>query len=105
MKPQNILLDKNGNGKVCDFGLSKTISQGTISTVTNQIGTCYYMSPEMIDSHSLDPKHATAIDIYSFSIIGWQVLFEISYPYLTNNPKVIEKLGQKEKTTFQNSYQ
>ncbi|EFC45541.1 predicted protein [Naegleria gruberi] len=95
LKPQNILLDSNGNCKVCDFGLSKSISQGTISTITNQLGTFYYMSPEMFDIEAVDPTYATAIDIYSFSIIGWQLLFESKDPYVYNSQEVARKLSSK----------
>ncbi|BED93045.1 MAG: Ser/Thr-protein kinase [Candidatus Paraimprobicoccus trichonymphae] len=46
LKPLNILVDKNHILKVCDFGLSKVISN---KYVKNRAGTACYMSPEAIN--------------------------------------------------------
>ncbi|KAF0980791.1 hypothetical protein FDP41_013274 [Naegleria fowleri] len=48
LKPGNVLLDKNNRCKVCDFGLSRTIGTTTSYTMTRNVGTLLYMSPEMI---------------------------------------------------------
>ena len=44
LKPENVLLDKHGFIKVCDFGFAKKVSDRTYT----QCGTPDYVSPEML---------------------------------------------------------
>jgi serine/threonine protein kinase len=54
--------------KITDFGVSKTTNNSF--TKTNKIGTTFFMAPEVIKSTTYDTK----CDVYSFSIIMFQVL-------------------------------
>eukprot|EP00249_Psilotum_nudum_P023097 c28746_g1_i1 orf=348-2288(-) len=71
IKPSNILLDKNLNAKVADFGLTKlTESSGMSVTIPSRlVGTFGYMAPEYARFGEVSPK----VDVYSFGV----VLFEI----------------------------
>ncbi|XP_067826815.1 ankyrin repeat and protein kinase domain-containing protein 1 [Heptranchias perlo] len=72
LKPGNILLDENLHIKIADFGLSKwedhlsSMEQIERSTAKGTIG---YMPPEILNRPS-GVKH----DVYSFSIVMWEVL-------------------------------
>ena len=46
IKPQNIMLLKNGVIKVTDFGIAKLPNTDTITMTNKAIGTVYYISPE-----------------------------------------------------------
>jgi len=47
LKPQNILVDRSGNVKVCDFGLARAFSV-PISTMTHEVVTLWYRAPEIL---------------------------------------------------------
>ncbi|XP_077360558.1 uncharacterized protein LOC144005933 isoform X2 [Festucalex cinctus] len=53
MKPQNILFDKNGVVKLCDFGFARAMSVSTM-VVTSIKGTPLYMSPELVAEKPYD---------------------------------------------------
>ncbi|MBI4851426.1 MAG: protein kinase [Acidobacteria bacterium] len=76
LKPDNIMLaKKDGNDwvKVLDFGIAKRAIDDKSNDLTQTgmvIGTPLYMSPEQLAGEKLDPRS----DIYSFSIIAYQLL-------------------------------
>jgi len=74
LKSDNILLDSNMVAKVGDFGLSKMTYGINVGTI---VGTPYYMAPEIIRGE----PYGKPADVYSFSIIMWQMLMNKSNPY------------------------
>ncbi|CAK9189576.1 unnamed protein product [Sphagnum troendelagicum] len=83
VKSNNILLTKNLEAKVADFGLSKlrTIEQGMTPThVTTVVkGTPGYLDPEYQESGMLTNKS----DVYSFGIVLMEILTGQSQLYIT----------------------
>ncbi len=62
IKPDNILLGDNGDVKVTDFGLAKTVEAATHLTQTGSVmGTPYFMSPEQCEGEAADGRS----DIYA----------------------------------------
>lgn len=49
IKPGNIIIDKNGNLKITDFGIAKILGDKGLTQTGTKLGTVYYMSPR-------DPK-------------------------------------------------
>ena len=103
LKPANILLDKSGTAKLCDFGLGRAFCSHTISAITSQIGTSSFMAPELF-SGEIEREDARSIDIYSLAIIMWQLLFEIIEPYHSSDPNVLKRLKITKPTPFSSSY-
>lgn len=61
IKPQNIMLLKNGKIKVMDFGIAKLPNAETVTVTDKAVGTVYYMSPEQASGQKIDKRS----DIYS----------------------------------------
>lgn len=70
IKPQNILMDTDGNLKITDFGIAMALS-ATAHTKTNSvIGTVHYLSPEQARGGMATKKS----DIYSLGIVFYELL-------------------------------
>ena len=70
IKPQNIMLLKNGVIKVTDFGIAKLPNAETVTVADKAIGTVYYISPEQASGKIIDPRS----DIYSLGIVMYEML-------------------------------
>jgi serine/threonine protein kinase len=72
VKPSNILITKNDEVKILDFGIAKLLDdvQNKLTKTGTQIGTAYYMSPEQVKAQELDQR----TDIYSLGITFYELL-------------------------------
>jgi serine/threonine protein kinase len=72
VKPDNVLLDRDGRVLLMDFGIAKALTEDSSITLTNtSMGTPAYMSPEQI----LRPKQVSShSDIYSFGCLLYAML-------------------------------
>jgi len=68
IKPQNIIISKDGKVKVTDFGIAKAATSNTISS--NVMGSVHYTSPEQARGGYSDAKS----DIYSLGITLFEML-------------------------------
>ena len=70
IKPQNILVLKDGFIKVTDFGIAKVPEKNKGKTISdNAIGTVYYISPEQAAAKSTDSRS----DLYSFGVMMYEM--------------------------------
>jgi len=70
LKPQNVLLTASGEPKVADFGLALLASDETLSRTGEFLGTCFYASPEQIESRPLDERS----DLFSLAATMYECL-------------------------------
>ena len=88
LKTQNILLDKNLDMKLCDFGLTKLKSE--LNSGSGQFaGTPCYMAPELFDRKFYDDK----VDVFAFGTVVWEIYTQ-KIPYFN-----CEALEIKQKVT------
>ena len=85
IKPDNILIDKDGLPLVTDFGIVKTQNaNATLTKVGDTIGTPHYMSPEQIKAEKLDGRS----DLYSLGIVLYNYL-EGGVPFSDTTPSAV----------------
>ncbi len=68
IKPQNIMISKDGKVKVTDFGIAKAVTSNTVSS--NSMGSVHYTSPEQARGGFSDQKS----DIYSIGITLYEMV-------------------------------
>jgi len=70
LKPQNIMVDSEGNARIMDFGIARSIKTKGITETGLIIGTPEYMSPEQVEGQEADQRS----DIYSFGVILFEMV-------------------------------
>ena len=65
LKPQNLLIDKNGVIKIADFGLARAFGI-PVRVYTHEVVTLWYRAPEILLG---SPKYSCPIDIWSVGAI------------------------------------
>lgn len=80
IKPLNILLDENGNVKLCDFGVSGEVVD---SLATTFVGTQYYMAPERIQGK----PYTVTCDVWSLGLTMLEVA-SCKFPFAVDNSQM-----------------
>ncbi|MBN2408553.1 MAG: protein kinase [Candidatus Aminicenantes bacterium] len=70
LKPQNVMIDREGNAKIMDFGIARFLEKEGTTRPGTMVGTPEYMSPEQTEFGAVDQRS----DIYSLGIILFEML-------------------------------
>ena len=79
VKSDNILLSTDNYDapgfalKLCDFGLSKVVEQGSIKATHGMVGTAAYMAPELAHAES-ERVDSYKVDVFSSAIVFAEIL-------------------------------
>jgi len=69
VKPQNVMLDRDGNVKVTDFGIARAADSG-MTEAGSILGTAQYLAPEQAKGQRVDERS----DLYSVGIVLYEML-------------------------------
>ena len=69
LKPSNIMIDKEGNARIMDFGIALSLEAKDLTGAGVIIGTPKYMSPEQMEGKEVDQQS----DIYSLGVLLYEM--------------------------------
>lgn len=84
LKPGNIMIDREGNARIMDFGLALSGTGGKARGLIGFVGTPAYMSPEQLEGQEVDRR----TDIFALGIILFEMLTG-RRPYAGETPATI----------------
>ena len=70
IKPQNILIDEEGNVKITDFGIAIALSETSLTQTNTLLGSVHYLSPEQARGGMATIRS----DIYALGIVLYELL-------------------------------
>ena len=70
VKPQNVIIDRDGQAKVADFGIARAGETSEMTQAGTIVGTVQYISPEQAEGHPVDRR----ADLYSVGIVLYELL-------------------------------
>jgi len=92
LKPGNIMINREGNVRIMDFGIARSIKTKGLTGAGVMIGTPEYMSPEQAEAKAVDHRS----DIYSLGIVLYEMVTGL-LPFEGDTPLSIAMKHKSEK--------
>lgn len=70
VKPENVMITREGTVKVADFGLARAYADAQITEAGTVTGTVQYLAPEQLQGEPADPR----TDLYSVGVVAYELL-------------------------------
>jgi len=91
LKPGNVMIDKEGQAKIMDFGIARAMREKGITGEGAIIGTPEYMSPEQFEGKEADQRaDLYALGVILFEMVTGRVPFEGDTPFSIANKQKSE---------------
>jgi len=91
IKPQNVLVTRDGRAKVTDFGIARALSESGITESETVWGSPLYFSPEQAAGEPPSP----ASDVYSIGVMMYEMLAG-SLPFQAEKPAALALMHMRE---------
>jgi len=92
LKPSNIMIDRDGNARIMDFGIARSLKSRGITGAGVMVGTPEYMSPEQVEGLEVDQRS----DLYSLGVILYEMVTG-KIPFTGKTPLSIAMKHKSEK--------
>ncbi|NOZ85667.1 MAG: protein kinase [Deltaproteobacteria bacterium] len=86
IKPQNVMIRRDGVVKLTDFGIARILDEGQMTMTGTVLGSPAHMCPELIQGKEVDSRG----DIFSLGILLYQCITG-ELPFKGNNPSILFK--------------
>ncbi|EQB60684.1 protein kinase c [Vairimorpha apis BRL 01] len=83
LKPDNILIGKDGHIKLADFGSSIKMENKKAKS-TFVVGTPDYISPDILESSNVENEYSENVDFWTLGVIIYEMLFGVT-PFYSNS--------------------
>ena len=70
VKPENLMVTRDGVVKVADFGLARALADAQITEAGTVTGTVQYLAPEQLQGEPADPR----TDLYALGVVAFELL-------------------------------
>jgi eukaryotic-like serine/threonine-protein kinase len=84
VKPENLMVTRDGVVKVADFGLARALADAQITEAGTVTGTVKYLAPEQLQGEPADPR----TDLYALGIVAFELL-TARLPFTGETPMAI----------------
>jgi serine/threonine-protein kinase len=84
IKPENILLTADGQVKVADFGLSRTMAESRATQANVLLGTAHYVAPEQVEGKDSDHR----ADLFALGVVLYEMLTGAT-PFTGDTPLIV----------------
>lgn len=87
IKPENVILEADGNAKLMDFGIARPLAARGAQGNQQVVGTPYYMAPEQITGSSVTARS----DVYACGIVAYELLVG-KRPFVASSAKEVFRM-------------
>jgi serine/threonine protein kinase/tetratricopeptide (TPR) repeat protein len=91
LKSNNIMIDRDGNARIMDFGLARSMKKKGTTRSGVMLGTPDYMAPEQVETADVDQR----ADVYSLGVIMYEMLTG-KVPFDGDTPVTVAMKHRKE---------